>query len=277
MQLNYTNTKDQGYFTLNDFSCVGAEAFLKENLSFKIIWVRTGQIDVEVDGISVTLQEKQIMFLTPRHQLTLPKISDAIVSFSFNKEFYCIHQFDHEVSCEGLLFYGSVGVPIIDLAEHEHQSFLFLYNEFKIEFGQDDKNQGEMLRLLLKQLLIKSVRLTKRLLQQPEMDKQKLNLVRKYNVLVEEHFRSKHKVKDYADLLFKSPKTLSNVFKLYNDKSPLQIINERILLEAKRFLLFTSKSAKEIALELGYEDPAHFSKFFKKQTGISISEFKSSQ
>lgn len=70
-------------------------------------------------------------------------------------------------------------------------------------------------------------------------------------------------MQEYADLLNKSPKTLSNLFSIYNQKSPLQIIHERISLESKRLLVYTDKSTKEIAFELGFEEVAHFSRFFK--------------
>jgi len=56
----------------------------------------------------------------------------------------------------------------------------------------------------------------------------------------------------------------------------LQIIQERIIQEAKRLFYYTEKSAKEIALELGFEDAGHFSRFFKNQTELSPSDFKRS-
>ena len=78
------------------------------------------------------------------------------------------------------------------------------------------------------------------------------DIVREFNYLVESHFKEKHTVADYADLLFKSPKTISNVFKKMGVKSPLQYIQERIHLEARRMLWYTSKDVSEIAYELGF-------------------------
>lgn len=73
--------------------------------------------------------------------------------------------------------------------------------------------------------------------------------------------------------MFKSPKTLSNNFAKF-EKSPLQIIHDRIILEAKRLLIYTEKTAKEIAYEIGFEDASHLSRMFKKHTSFSPSEFK---
>jgi AraC family transcriptional activator of pobA len=64
------------------------------------------------------------------------------------------------------------------------------------------------------------------------------------------------------------------VFALYNHKSLLLVIQERVLLEAKRLLFYTEKTSKEIAYELGFEDANHFSKFFKKHTGQTPTDFK---
>jgi AraC-like DNA-binding protein len=102
----------------------------------------------------------------------------------------------------------------------------------------------------------------------------KFNLMRKFNLLVEAHFRSQHAVSYYAERLNKSPKTLSNLFALYSNTSPSQIIQERILIEAKRLLSYTDKSAKEIAYEVGFEDAAYFSAYFKKHTDRAPLEFR---
>ena len=80
--------------------------------------------------------------------------------------------------------------------------------------------------------------------------------------------------KDYADLLFKSPKTLSNLFHKYGEKTPLQVIHNRVLLEAKRLLLYSDKTLEEITHNLGYTDSEHFSKFFKKHEGLSPRLFR---
>lgn len=100
------------------------------------------------------------------------------------------------------------------------------------------------------------------------------DVVRRFYVLVDQHFREKKQVQDYADMLCRSPKTLSNLFSACGLPSPLRIIHERIGAEARRLLLYTRKSAKEISAILGFEDLAAFSRFFKKMTGESVSEYR---
>ena len=77
-------------------------------------------------------------------------------------------------------------------------------------------------------------------------------------------------------MLYKSPKTLTNVFKKYDQPSPLQIIQDRIALEAKRLLMYSDKTTKEIAHEVGFSDVSSFHRSFKKVTKLTPQEFKKS-
>jgi AraC-like DNA-binding protein len=174
----------------------------------------------------------------------------------------------------GLLFYGSSIAPVLELNEKDQRSFNAMLVLFQEEFDTKDHIQGEMLRTLLKRMLITSTRLIKQESHQTGLSVKQVELIRKFNILVEQNFKEKHQVADYADLLFKSPKTLSNFFKKHNVHSPLKIINGRITAEARRLLLYSDKSAEEIAYELGYKEPSHFSKFFKTQVGVSPLAFR---
>ena len=75
-------------------------------------------------------------------------------------------------------------------------------------------------------------------------------------------------------LLHRSPKTLSNLFAAYGMPSPLKIIQERVVTEAKRLLLHTSHSIKEISVILGFESVGTFSRFFKNMTGENTSAYR---
>ena len=100
------------------------------------------------------------------------------------------------------------------------------------------------------------------------------DVIRQFYVLVDSHFKEKKQVQDYADMLCRSPKTISNLFSLYRLSSPLRVIHERVDAEAKRLLLYTGKSAKEISEILGFEDLATFCRFFKKMNKESLSEYR---
>jgi len=143
------------------------------------------------------------------------------------------------------------------------------------EFEATGSTQTEMLKILLKRLIIIATRLAKEQYVEEELiESDKFDIFRKYNLLVDRNFKKHHQVQFYANELNKSQKTLANLFARYRLKCPLRIIQDRIISEAKKLFYYTDKSAKEIAYELGFEDSAHFSRFFKNVTGQNISEFK---
>jgi len=274
MKLEYTTFKDGDLFTLTDFGCKPSHELLIKKGLYKIVWCKNSPANIRIDGYDVNLKKDQVIFCTPMNVMEIEPGTNGIISFVFNKEFYCIQTHDEEVSCNGLLFFGSSQPQIVTLNQKDKRLFNMIFDFFEEEFKIKDHIQGEMLRTLLKRLLILATRMIRVDVQQSNLSNNQIDLIRKYNLLVEAHFHEKHQVKEYANLLFKSPKTLSNLFKKYNEKSPLTIINERILLEAKRLLLYSDQTNEEIASNLGYKDAGHFSKFFKNNEGVSPTAFK---
>lgn len=81
------------------------------------------------------------------------------------------------------------------------------------------------------------------------------------------------KVQDYAEILCVSDKHLNEIVKRQTGKSASTLIYRQLITEAKR-LLNSGLTVKEVGFELKFDDPAHFSKFFKTQTGSSPSDFR---
>ncbi len=238
---------------------------------YTFIWVKDKETVIEVDGISVTVPKNNIVVLTPNQYFKFISGSDLIV-YQFNREFYCIKDHDKEVSCMGVLFYGNSAIPIVHLDDQQRNKLELFHQIFLEELDTVDTIQAEMLRMLMARFIITTTRLIK---QQSDFEsiKDQADLIRQFNALVEFNFREEHSVAFYAEKLFKSPKTLSNNFAKF-EKSPLKIIHDRIILEAKRLLIYTEKTAKEISYELGFDDASHLSRMFKKHTSFSPSEFK---
>lgn len=239
-----------------------------------IAWNRGATQKINIDGVDYQFASNSIVSLMTNNTFYFERPED-IVAWQYNRAFYCIIDHDKEVSCVGFLFYGSNGVMFMGLDADYARKINALLTVFLDEFSEKDNIQGEMLRMLLKRLIILITRLAKRQhLNGFDLPEEEFGIVRRFNLLVENHYRQYHQVQDYANLLNKSPKTLSNLFALYNHKTPLQVIKERIALEARRLLQYTDKTSKEIAFELGFEDPANFSRFFKQQTGLPPGDFK---
>jgi AraC-like DNA-binding protein len=265
MLYQYQNMLAESLLAMTDHLQEDERAFIVKDKLLRLIWNRQ---DVPIcfwaDDRKIELPPQNVVAVTYIHHIVWEKQAMPLTAFAFNKEFYCMQQHDDEVSCYGLLFFGAQHLPIVALPMEEIARFEMLYQIFREEFRYNDTVQGEMLLALLKRLVIKVTRIAKKQIYPHLVEDEKLELIRKFNFLVDVHYKRHKQVADYANMLHKSPKTLSNLFRLHNSQTPQQIIQERVALEAKRLLLYTAKSSKEIAYELGFEDANHFSKFFKK-------------
>jgi AraC family transcriptional activator of pobA len=96
----------------------------------------------------------------------------------------------------------------------------------------------------------------------------------RFEILVETHFRTRRPLADYASDLAVSPTHLNRIVHQVTGQSASHLVNERMLREARRMLLYTSLSAAQIAYELGFSDPAHFSRVFTKGTGMPPRRFR---
>lgn len=242
--------------------------------SLTVLWFQNDAKFI-IDGKSYQFKKHQIVFLTEFHNV-LPVEIKGVNFLRFNRPFYCVLDHDAEVGCKGLLFFGASNLPVIDIPDDELEKFEILWKMFTIEMQSDDSLQIEMLQMMLKRYLILCARIYKKQECFPLLDKD-TDIVREFNFLVEQHFRTKHTVREYAELMFKSPKTLSNIFSKTGFKTPLQYIQNRLLLESKRLLYYSNLSIKEIAFEIGFEDQQAFSRFFKNKTNFSPSEFKQNE
>lgn len=251
------------------------DAGLQRNKSlYKFIWVRHGSLDIEIDHVVMHLKENEIISLSPLHHVDMLRAEGDYLSLLFNSNFYCIYGHDNEVSCNGFLFHGSSNVMRLKLTLTESRLLEHIIETLREECTVRDNLQEEMLRILLKRFIIVCTRMARLRLEVDQERENGFDIIRQFYVLVDNHFKEKKQVQDYAEMLYRSPKTLSNLFSLYGLNSPLRIIHERVDAEARRLLLYTSKSAKEISEILGFEDLATFSRFFKKMNQKSISDFR---
>ena len=246
----------------------------RDKTLYKFIWVQSGTLTLEIDHIPMRLEKDEIVTLTPLHHLEVKEVDGEYLTFVFNSNFYCIYGHDNEVSCNGFLFYGSSQVMRLALSAGQSSNLHDIVRIFRQESVIHDNLQEEMLRIVLKRFIITCTRIARQLFGVGQEKEKTFDIIRQYYVLVDRHFKEKKQVQDYADILCRSPKTLSNLFSTCGLPSPLRVIHDRIEAEAMRLLLYTHKSAKEISSILGFEDLPAFSRFFKKMTGESVSDYR---
>ncbi len=239
-----------------------------------VVWFLSDDNELIIDAVEYQFNKNAILCLTEFNKVIVKKLGKVKI-LKWNKFFYCILNHDSEVGCKGVLFYGGSILPVIYPNVEEINTLSQEWNLLENEMTSTDNFQQEMLQMMLKRILIICTRVYKKQVNSMKLDNSNMDLIREYNFLVEQHFKEKHTVAEYAELLYKSPKTLSNLFKKIGNKSPLQFIHDRKLLEAKRLLYYSDKTVSEVGYELGFSDIQSFSRFFKKNQGVTPLEFKS--
>ncbi|TMM56877.1 helix-turn-helix domain-containing protein [Maribacter algarum] len=241
---------------------------------YQIIWFFEGAGTHTVDFEQFEIKERTVLFI--------------------NKD--QVHAFDENLEINGLLIHFNEGF----FMHSDIDIFLKynLFNSYKSPCYFIDKNISilgfsyvdlirtelvkrdqfgteDVIRYLLKSFLINLERVNRKDTEKNiEFTSQYEFQFYKFKDLLEENYRRNISVKGFADALNISSKTLSTITKRFVNKSPKQLITERIVLEAKRLIRYSSLQISEIAFQLGFDDASYFVKYFRRQVGISPTEYR---
>lgn len=264
--------KTFGYF---DFVCNIGELLSKYDLAdfIKIVFVKAGG-KVTIDFGRYELEKDAFLFINKGQFFALEENCCGTLIY-YNRDFYCVEIHDSEVGCDGILFNNVYELPVVLLEDEASAQLQTVLGQIRSEVEEGDSTAEEMLRILLKQIIIKCTRLWK---QQRNLAtdaaKPEVEFSRRFSQMVEGNYTKFHGVADYANLLNISAKALNKRITRYSNTPPNDIIKNRIILESKRLLVHTDLSIKEIAYKLGYEDPSYFIRFFTKQATVPPLAFR---
>ena len=261
LDINKAHFEVRAFHLDMDYIAVDAE----DTKHYKIYWIEEGSGKFQIDFQSFEIEHCGLFFLSPGQVL---KIETANVTsayqISFDREFYCVETHGKVIACNGVLFNNVYRNTMIPLQTSDSATFKQILENMVTELENPGPAHREMLETYLRMLLIQSLR---------KLEEQNINststeetnrLVADFIALVDKHFRTIHSVSDYAEMLYVTPKSLAKRLKALNYSTPTELIRERIMLQAKRELRYSDKSVKEIAFGLGFEDPAYFTRLFKK-------------
>lgn len=275
-QTNFTLINQQnGNPAFKLFSFEGNEFFdhLQRNNFFTLIWIVEGAGTVNSDFDGHRFESNTLFTFAPYqpYVFTTTKPIRGIAIY-FHSDFFCIHKHQKELELNGVLYNNVYQPPFIRVDESAASIFRMVCGQIEAEMQNAALAQHELLVSYLKIFLITASRL--KIEQQPNVlemmkDNKEPFILQKLKDAIEENFKFKHSASEYADLLYISPKALAKITKTHFNKTLSSLINERIIIEAKRELYLTDKTVKEIAYELGYEDEFYFSRFFKVNADVS--------
>jgi AraC family transcriptional regulator, transcriptional activator of pobA len=263
--------------SFNEVSCTAAE--FEENHRheyFEIIWLKNGAGIHHIDMIDHHYNGSVLFFLAPGqvHKITEHKKSQGYVLKFLPAVFKQERDFLDYVF-DTCLFDTVKSCSVIGIPKQMDDIIGELFFRFREEFNKQQPDADIILSSYLKILttLIRRIKNTY-LSEDRSINNPQYDLFRKFKIAVEHHYKTKHTVQDYAIHLKTQARTLNTVARKYSNKSALEFIQDRIILEAKRRLYHDNESIKELCYQLGFEDPAYFTRFFKKNVGIAPQHFK---
>lgn len=192
----------------------------------------------------------------------------------FTDNFFCKTETDTKYLRNSILFNDLFSVSQIQISETASLfADLFKLMEKELE-NENDISQPDILKNLLHNFLLLSER---------ERRKQDFTGIKKgadfdyvmlFKDLLEVNYRKLKQVSSYAKMISVTEKRLNQATSKTLDKSPKQMIDERVMLEAKRLLAHTNESIKEIGFDLGFDEPTNFIKYFRKHSNSTPVEFR---
>lgn len=241
---------------------------------YHVLWFQKGITKHLVDFKQVTIEPNTILFLNKDivHHFDAKGNFDG-KAIMFTDSFFCKTEADTKYLRNSILFNDLFSVSMIKLKEIKafEDLFALIIDE---SANENDVFHSDIIRNLLHNLLLKSERI-RRTQDFSEVKKDtNLDYVMMFKDLLEKEFRNKKQVSNYTDELIVSAKRLNQATSKVLGKSPKELIDERVMLEAKRLLVYTNESVKEIGFELGFEEPTNFIKYFRKHSDITPVEFR---
>jgi AraC-like DNA-binding protein/mannose-6-phosphate isomerase-like protein (cupin superfamily) len=238
--------------------------------SFEVIYVRNGAGFLTVDLHSYAIGDNTVFCLNPGQVRDFQSDGDVDGYYlNISPEFLSMAESNFNTP----FFAGDNNTMMICVDQDAKSELEEILARMKKEFTNYFLLRTEILMGFFKIMMIYLSRKTAVTAQQSACSRD-ASIARTFFALLKKHFTSMRMVSDYARELSVTPNYLNQVIKKISGFSASHHIQQQIVLEAKRQAKYSSRSMKEIAYSLGFEDMAHFSKFFKNNSGMNFSSFK---
>lgn len=249
---------------------------------YQVIWFTQGIGKHFVDFNKYDVKENVVFFIAKNqvHYFNENRNYEGYL-LHFNEAFLTQKDSKTDFFLKYNLFNNPYQLPFC-LIDHKTQLISATYiSQIQREFGNNiEFGKEEILRAYLKSFLIQLQRQKNEVENNSKdvsfaVDEKKEQLI-KFTNLLEENYTKGFTVSEYARLLSISSRTLSDLTHQLLNKTPSQLIHERIILEAKRLLIHSALNVNQIGYRLGFGDPSYFLKFFKKYTSTTPTKFRNS-
>ncbi|WP_262032166.1 helix-turn-helix domain-containing protein [Microvirga sp. Mcv34] len=244
---------------------------------FQILHLACGTADLVIDGEARTLTGPAIVALPPMtvHGYTFsPDVQGTVITLFDSRLTHILADMDGTLETFR-------SIQVVGLHDHADAARVLLEDiaSLTAEFTGRGSGRSEAIqaRLLLVLIALHRIRGSTRDGAAPSRGRRALQHALRFRELVDQDFRKHHPIESYARRLSLTPPHLNRICREHLGDTALGVVHQRIILEAKRYLTFTSLSAKEIASALAFDDPAYFARFFKQKTGLPPLAFRAMQ
>lgn len=232
---------------------------------YQLILMTGGSGDHQIDFTSHKISKNQLFLMKPAqvHSWQLQKARGFVIEF--NRD-----------SLKGMGLHAPDLIRQLDFTPDslivkpaEFESLKTISTLMLEEFMNEGEHLDLVLRCHLMALLIQILRKSPLLKQVKGIE-----VLDRFRHLVEQNFKHEHRVEFYAKELKLTPKALTMQLSRLTGKSPRLVIQERCLLEAKRFLAYSTLPIADIGYELGFEDSNYFTRFFRLHEKMTPARFR---
>ena len=268
-----------------EFEILNISKLLKDNSSalitphrtdfYLILWFEEGYPTHFIDFKPIKIRPNTLLFINKNSIFHFDKNTDfkgQMILFTDN--FFCETEMDKKYLSSSILFNDLLSVSKIDLSKVSPfilEIFQLLQKELQ---NPIDTYQSKIIRNHLKNILhyAERQRKTEGFIElQKDAD---LDLIILFKNILEDNFKNHRKVSFYCSKMHLTPKRLNRATTKVVGKTPKEIIDERILLEIKRLLVYSTESIKEIGSTMGFDESTNFIKYFKKHTSTTPLRFR---
>jgi len=242
---------------------------------YDVTFISGGAGTFKLDDYSLTIQQRQVFFTSPgqmRQWLSTEQVTGFTLFFvpHFIETFFTDPLFLYRFP----FFNQPVNYPALRIAPELFNRSLSMLREVEAEFEHLQNDSPHLIRSILYQLMIQLNREYASQHQTVSGDTRLNPILFKFQKAVDTHYKDLKTVDEYAGLLHISPGHLNKICRQYLNKTASSLIKERIVLEAKRLILYSGKTITEIAYGLKFADSSNFSRFFSSMQQESPGEFR---
>ena len=237
---------------------------------------KKGKAQYSIDTRQQVVKPGDLMFVSERHVIDNYEASPDFecLCIMLTTEYY--HGFVQDVKNVSSLLLFSMNNPVVPLTSKEIQVFTNYFETIRKKMADTNHHyRSPLVKALLlamfydmSNVIYRVERMTNR--KQTRAEAIFANFIH----LLEQNFRTQHRVSWYADQLCITPKYLSEIIKKISLRTPNEWIDNYVILEARVLLKNTTKSIKEITDELNFPNQSFLGKYFKEHVGVSPSEYR---